>query len=313
MLNRLKTMFTRKTNKNLPNLKRVGNVYNVMNRPYTPMRNLSVSAVGNVYNEVNTIGKAYGAAIFLDNDQEYLDQLSECGNNRITLRKVRGNEGMPSGYLLSDQVMRNYYNSLSDSGKASATVIMDAIFVMANGVELQMREYLDIGSGIQQDDVDEVKKWVKDNSSRKKVALFDYDRTLTTIEGGLFFGKDFEGMKQVLLNNKINPGGLTLEGLAEYYAGGPQRLAMLQEMFDVLYKNNVVIYILTNNGACVGNPILFNEVVSVFTRNRPVKYLCAKRYNRHKRIAFQSNADLKDSFCAMAGGKRRKTRKQRKH
>lgn len=70
----------------------------------------------------------------------------------------------------------------------------------------------------------------------KKIAIFDWDRTITVIEG----------MLKILDHNMI-PEHNMIPDMIVYLCGGEERLSRLQEMFSELHRKNVEVFILSNN------------------------------------------------------------------
>jgi hypothetical protein len=109
---------------------------------------------------------------------------------------------------------------------------------------------------------------------------------------------------------------LTIEGFAEYLAGGIDRFLMLQNMFDYLYEHNVDCFILTNNTACVRARGLFEKLGKVFTKGRPIHILCGMEYYGNKGDAVRGRNTNTGPFkalrmmCTTQGGRRyKKTRR----
>lgn len=306
-------------NRNVP----TGNLLG-LNRP----PNVRPNALPN--NLASLIPKSFDAGLFLDNDTKHIERVALCGPKMI-VRKVAGIDGMPSVPIRNPGFKRHLYGEhiakLSDVGKAASLVIMKMNLWKAWQAQRMADERLDPGSGIRQEDVDFVKTWVREREGQKLAVLLDYDRTITEIEGGYFIANSFEELKAQFATFRPHypfvftrdlP-GFTLEGFVDYYVGGPERVAMLQDMFDFLYERNVAVYLLTNNTACQRARGLFEETMKVLTRGRPIVILCGADfgYDKKKTIQEQSalgpNAALKGLCTAVGGKRRRKTRRQKKH
>ena len=205
------------------------------------------------------------------------------------------------------------------------------------------------------DTVEEIVEWVEENEKDKSkntsasgagaaaslakprlVAIFDFDRTISMMEGGFFLANSVQEIKksiyELILPEEIQeqvPGiadkikslvpGLTVEGFAEYLAGGETRVTMLQEIFDYLYEHNVKIILLTNNTACSDVRGFFQEIMMVYTKGRPVEIICGMEFEYDKgRAVLGTNTttgDLKSlsEMCVKSkksGGKQ--TKKMRK-
>ena len=307
---------------------------------------------------VNTNLRPFTAGIFLDND---------IWNRESVINACKGKMRVPfinetykfKGVRFDDEDYAEMLQQLSDNGAAAANLMIQLRSFYSNGTEAYDRI-----SGINETTKEKIFKWVEENEKVKSVnvsgavgagagaavgaitkpnlvAIFDFDRTITVMEGGYFWGNSVEAIKEhingLVLHDeglKSDPGlvddikkfvpGLTVEGFAEYLAGGELRMTMLQEMFDHLYRHNVTIVVLTNNEVCSERRGFFQEMMMVYTRGRPVEIICGMdfRYNKGRAIlgTTKSTGILKSlrDMCMKSnksGGKRTmtmkaKTRKQ---
>lgn len=249
-------------------------------------------------------GPLYDAGIFVDNDEKNVVRVATCGLNMKTIL-VPMNE-TPIVNLTSPEMME-YVSTLSPEGQETTRIIHRMSYAVNNPTEMY-----DAGSGIHVEHVEEIKNWVlgmrKEDSTKRLAALFDWDRTLTIMEGMWSFGSDglagfprallphfesFPDLVSVMENwNRVTP-----KGLIEYYCGGPERVNMLQDMFDFLYDNNVDVYVLTNNPSCKNNLRLLEELMNVLTRNRRVGYVCSNiEMGLDKKKAVQRNSRYSAAF-----------------
>lgn len=249
-------------------------------------------------------GTPYDAAIFLDNDEKNINLVASCGNKIATIL-IPCNER--PAVNIDSPTMLEYVNSLSPEGSEAARTI----HMMAHAIQSQIESY-DPTSGIRASHVEDVKNWVleqqAENPNKRLAALFDWDRTLTLIEGIWSFGSDgLAGIPRALLPHfksfKNLPSAMerwntiTPQGFAEYYFGGPERISMLQEMFDFLYEKKVDIFILTYNATCFNNRLLMEEMMNILTRNRHVGYLCASMEKLlNKKRAIQRSGEYSALF-----------------
>lgn len=238
-------------------------------------------------------------AYFLDNDQHAVNTVASCGSH-VHCRKVRGKDRYPNLVSYKSKLFKEFFAKLSPDAKeyAQALRIVSFMYGGENGL------FLDKGSGIQKDDIVALKHWVVSNTGKKLAVLIDYDRTLTEIEGILLFEDTFAKHKK-LLEKWMHNHTLTTKVMVEYYAGGEERLKMIQEMFDFLYATpNLDVYILTNNPTCHWFPEFFDEIINVFTSNRKFKKLCANLYDNNKKTAIQAQ-----NFLSKVCPQKQKTRK----
>jgi hypothetical protein len=262
--------------------------------------------------------KQYDAAFFLDNEQRHIDTVGSCKG--ITTRKVPGSDpvmAVPLSHFLSEK----YVQSLSPQAQQAAFVLHTVMSVFG-----ERFEYYDFGSGIQQEDVGAIKAWVQEQKAQGKkdlALLFDWDRTLTFIEGFMpiptgFGAPAVDYFRQWLVQAPslqtvidILP-QIPVEAYVEYYVGGKARLSMLQELMAYLTNEGVDICILTNNPSCFKYTIPFEQMTMVVTNNVSVTFICAQPY-RTKKLALEKDDKAKRLFgqvCKPSQGGKRKTRKR---
>jgi hypothetical protein len=236
--------------------------------------------------------------IFVDNDPDFRhDVATHCKGFRV-LEIDQTPRGESFGLDIDSGHYDTFLKGLSGKGKAAASILK--VFLDREGIR---EESYDKRSGIQEDHVDQLKEWVIHNRHTKILAVFDFDRTLTMMEGGHFVGTSMrswkETMKQSLSESDAQSlEDFTVEGFAEYLAGGAKRLAMLQDMFDFLYKHSVKCFLLTNNTACMDSRGLLKELVQVYTKNRPIKVVCGLEYGGQKSLAIRSNTKARKFLCS---------------
>jgi hypothetical protein len=254
----------------------------------------------------------FDTAFFLDNDSKYIGQVRACDSSegKIKAHKVAGSDYLMGVGLESDAMTRHLEN-LTEGGRAFGNMIVGYIAFLAKNYPGFLREeMIDEGSGIRAEDVRALREWVERNTGKRMVVLFDWDRTLTTIEGGFYTANSFAEMIKTLASF-VDTSGLTVENMVEYYVGGMERLTMLQEMFDFLYSKNVTIYILTNNRVCIDHPKMLTQLANVLTRNRQVHLICSAAHDHNKQRAILATEKVRH-LCPMRGGKRSKHTHKRK-
>ena len=97
----------------------------------------------------------------------------------------------------------------------------------------------------------DLKKWSNENG--EKIVFFDWDRTLTVVEGFI-----------PLKDNKLISPPLSENSILEYVIyifGGIKRFTKIKKLFNYLHKMNVNIYILTNNSIGIKNKEGFYKIV----------------------------------------------------
>jgi hypothetical protein len=79
-----------------------------------------------------------------------------------------------------------------------------------------------------------------------KVALFDWDGTLSVAEGIILPSNPIDTLS-------FHTMGINYRDIAVYYCGSEDRFLWLKYMFEVLYKQHVEIFVLTNNPMAAKN------------------------------------------------------------
>jgi hypothetical protein len=103
--------------------------------------------------------------------------------------------------------------------------------------------------------------FIADNSisNNRKVVIFDWDRTLTSIEG--WYPEFFKDLYSNYTTDINDPSDLpeptpefdettykkAIADTAQYLFGGPERERTLKNMFSFLHANNISVFIITNN------------------------------------------------------------------
>ena len=100
-------------------------------------------------------------------------------------------------------------------------------------------------------DCDQLKEWIN-LSEEKKIVIFDWDGTLSVIEGLIL--PSIKMYEDMFCKLEIN-----FSEIAEYYAGTKNRLNMLKNMFLYLHSKNIEIFVLTNNPVAAIDWVKVNE------------------------------------------------------
>jgi len=110
-----------------------------------------------------------------------------------------------------------------------------------------------------------IRKWAADSSIKTKIAIFDWDGTISVIEGIIL-------PPNKALTLEMFKKGITYKDVALYYAGTKDRFTMLQKMFEFLHEKNVKVYILTNNPVAAINWRKLNDSgIGDYTRQNFIK------------------------------------------
>lgn len=131
------------------------------------------------------------------------------------------------------------------------------------------KEGIQFGGGFQ-NNIDMIDSFVQDHSVSNdlKIVIFDWDRTLTSVEG--WWPNFFENvypLRNSSDSSSTSPAILyesDVKDTAQYLFGGPEREEEIRNMFSKLHANDIFVMILTNNPTA--STILFEEEPEVNTR-----------------------------------------------
>jgi len=131
------------------------------------------------------------------------------------------------------------------------------------------KEGIQFGGGFQ-NNLDMIDSFVQDSSvsDELKMVIFDWDRTLTSIEG--WWPNFFENvypLRNSRDSSSTSPAILyesAMKDTAQYLFGGPEREEEIRNMFSKLHANDICVMILTNNPTA--STIFFEEEPEVNTR-----------------------------------------------
>ena len=257
-------------------------------------------------------------AIFFDNNQGSIDNVKQfC--KRIELVKI--DETTVDAELLpfDDPDVAAYLASIAPN---SYSDILQIVY---------SKDAYDKRSGIQARHLPIFEQWLLRTAKEKvRAAIFDFDRTLTMFEG-LYNVPSFSKLQETYLDRliqvrdshllyrrdyqtKINQFMAfpepTLHDMVVYLVGGEKRLRMLRGIFQTCVSNNVLIAILTNNGACPG--VLFDEILQELFQGIPYSKICSNSVvgksqflAKHPQFQYVCDEDL------YSGGARKKGRTRR--
>ncbi len=206
-------------------LSNLGTVYEEINKGPTPLQNYFLQSVGNAYYNVNeglNVPKGnllglnqpivtrespvnanlasvlaplakFDAGIFLDNEPSYRTQVSQACFGKFTTPYVPETRSYVANFSITKQGYVDFLNLLSDKGKDAAKVLSRLCLLLGGKVESY-----DEKSGINEETIQDIMTWVDANENKRLVAVFDFDRTLTKMEGGFFLGNGIQDMKKNL-------------------------------------------------------------------------------------------------------------------
>jgi len=211
------------------------------------------------------------AAIFFDNKKEHLDEVHTKHRN-IKLVKVPDAKGsyFPKPLSMNSGPLKIMIESLGPNAYVE--------LLKGQGIDT---DAFDPVSGIEQNHIRILNRWLtntKDDSHSNRAAIFDWDRTLTKVEGfyPLYKGQERHMFEDTLL----------------YLFGGHKRLLKIRGMLQHLATEGVEIFILTNNEASITT--FFKRMIHVLSPHIPLEnIICATLlYRGHKGLAFENHTKL---------------------
>jgi hypothetical protein len=229
------------------------------------------------------------AAIFFDNKKEHLDEVHTKHRN-IKLVKVPDAKGsyFPKPLSMNSGPLKTMIDSLGPNAYVD--------LLKSSGIDT---DAYDPVSGIEQNHIRILNRWLtntKDSSNNSRAAIFDWDRTLTKVEGfyPLYKGNERHMFEDTLL----------------YLFGGHKRLLKIRGMLQHLATEGVEIFILTNNEASITT--FYKRMIHVLSPHIPLEnIICATLlYRGHKGLAFENHTKL-STVRILETEKQRRTRTTR--
>jgi hypothetical protein len=169
-----------------------------------------------------------------------------------------------------------------------------------------------ICNGITQDIYDGLLiPWITENKDNDKIAVFDWDRTISIVEG-LMIPSNFPF-------NGIDETNFARE-MATYVLGRKERMDFLKKMFEMLHNNDVKICILTNNSAAkttnVAQRNCFLKMIKLIDPDFEDENLLCSHRRPSKSLVFNEEKDnLKGNLKKkkILGGKKKTRQRRRRH
>ena len=265
------------------------------------------------------VEKLYDAAIFFDNDTNNFYEpdkgVCEVCPDDDKMRCIPINETKKvQNCKWDEEPLKSYIKQFGNEN-----IYLNALRILYDS------DKIDIVSGIQDYEISILNDWIEETESLgdRRAAIFDWDRTITMIEGLVLGRNSVRNLLQDFI--KMTPlkspkhnslqdftKEITSEDILLYLLGGEERLAKIREMFQNCYYNQVSIYILTNNGLAKNNNS-FSEILAQLFYDIPYTLIWSgdgkgkgthlKKLAKFKKICGISNT---------GGKKRRNTKKIKK-
>jgi len=164
---------------------------------------------------------------FYDNQQDMINQF-QAGLKRVESILVDNNDNK---FILNGKSPHEYNNNFLEKYPDNTY----AKYLKEIGCTNSLSRI-----GFSKKDVEDIKRWCKNKKDDNKTVLFDWDGTLSVIEG-IYLAQNIRQYGR--LYDKI----IRDVDIAIYCCGGITRFCMLRKMFTYLRRHNVAVYILTNN------------------------------------------------------------------
>ena len=174
--------------------------------------------------------------LFFDNDIKHVEAINEMCP---LIRAIHVNEDA----------------SFTGTDMSKLTAYSDSIGLKAND-NTYVKALIDTGlgedkiaAGLTDKQIDYIKMWAQTDLPEKKI-IFDWDRTITRIEGFVFTRRTKASADKLDTLFSLTVYGVKIEDMVVYACGGQERLDKLIEMMRILQESGVDVNIVTNNAAC---------------------------------------------------------------
>lgn len=219
------------------------------------------------------------SAIFFDNAQEHIDTMKTLPF--VTCVKIP--EKQNANDILLPLSTNLHFKGISP-------YVIHALTSATN------KDSFDTHSGLRENELEILKEWIKKPSSAQRYALFDWDRTITKIEGLMIDFPTKDGRVDgtiaeysEYLNEYYKPYDARFNFTPEVYMQylcGMDRIELLHNIFKECIENKVQIVILTNNAGCNTDGKTFRELMET-VGVKDVDIICSVLYGGNKRVAFK--------------------------
>ena len=240
----------------------------------------------------------YETAIFFDNDKTYVENVQMfcdiCG--------VHVGETPGFDYKLLTPLPEVYKTDFGEIGE-NKNPYYDFVGKMEQG-----KEAYDKLSGFKEEHEPLLDQWIESTQGKRRVAIFDWDRTITKIEGFWFPIGNYTVAR---FGSAFNKRGVTSSHINQYLCGGIERYNFIKGIMQKCKNNGVNILILTNSGMCTTSPA-FKELVADICGDAPHAIVCSRvpPWNGHKGLALRAT---NPALCTKSvGGKSRKTNRTKR-
>jgi hypothetical protein len=156
--------------------------------------------------------------------------------------------------ILSNTIIKKYLEELKKSHKTSHNFYYDE-YIKKYPREKKHLDALNIANyglysipnqGITDEQLKELTKWSRMNKNNGGIVFFDWDKTITIMDGFRLLSDDFFNYLHIHDNKKRKQIAISY---MKYLLGGSKRFLKFKNLFKNLFKNNITFYIITNNDA----------------------------------------------------------------
>lgn len=222
----------------------------------------------------------YSDIIFFDNDTNHVRDMHE--NMRvntvledgteynITIQPILVDDTIPNERIDQRLTPESYNISVKDAyaNTFNTNTYADYIILSEKGEPTMP------SNGITKDNVNTLYEWIANSTSTNKYAVFDWDRTLSVVEGIL-----------VPPDNDSISGYYVLNHVVEYLLGGNRRLNMIKTMFSRLHRANIQVIIITHNSVCLTSHRNMVSIIKIVDPLfDPANYLCSHETTKSKKL-----------------------------
>jgi hypothetical protein len=205
--------------------------------------------------------------LFLDNDHEHILDLQK---NITPLKTIEVDEIKPNPFATGLSPKISYIDHFVKKNNKYAN--------LSNQVG---EEPYTPSNGITKDNIKSIDKWLLHSANVKiKIVLFDWDRTISVVEG--FFP-----------HPKLTE---FLEDTMEYLLGGKERIQMLQLLFQKLVGKKVHVFVVTNNPAAFTARPLFLKMIKYVDPDFVDKNLICSAEEKSKSIALMKSSAFTELY-----------------
>jgi hypothetical protein len=306
-----------------------------------PNNSVVQSASSNgIRNTVNNVASHYNAGIFFDNDERHIIEVnSTCtaihtvkipeSPKPLAVKKIENMDTYVADIsarlrTIREPALRDRLRSQANINKAftyyltlpdfSENLYVECIYNWAKHIDTVW----DFRSGLGDEHISQLNEWIIGTADiPDRVAIFDWDRTLTQFEGFIAYNSvmDWIRWKQSTTSDTmITTLAKFHEDTLVFLLGGMDRLRKIRSMFHDLQERGIAVCILTNNGACtdgVDNPIYM--LIGQLLGNNNFTLLCSRPapFKGNKGLTLQHQSKFRKLCAKMSEGGARRRRVQK--